>query len=119
MDRRDLKNKKDKYAKPETKKGGFKIPKWMDCSWRRVPCGKKSCKICGTLKKNYGKRFFGTERAYSDFDDIFSSVSLTFKDILKTIKEDAAKKGIEITNIDKIKNPPEPRAFSIYKKAKR
>lgn len=25
------------------------MPKWLDCSWKRIPCGKKSCKICGPL----------------------------------------------------------------------
>ena len=30
----------------------FKIPKWMDCTWRRIPCGRDSCSICGKINKH-------------------------------------------------------------------
>lgn len=33
-------------------KDDFKMPKWMDCVWRRVPCGKWSCKICGRIQQD-------------------------------------------------------------------
>ena len=34
-----------------TDESDFKMPKWQDCTWKRVPCGKDDCKICGKAKR--------------------------------------------------------------------
>ena len=32
-----------------------KIPTWMDCAWRRLPCGKADCPLCSQMAKDKKK----------------------------------------------------------------
>ncbi|MBU4298954.1 hypothetical protein KJ636_02845 [Patescibacteria group bacterium] len=47
IDNKDFLDKGDLLEKK-----GFQMPKWMECNWRRVPCGKENCPICGRIKKD-------------------------------------------------------------------
>lgn len=95
----------------------FKMPKWMECTWRRVPCGKDDCPICGRIKRDRQRHI---ERG-EDPDDIksaFEDVGRNFKEVLQMIKRDAEQKGFDITNIEDIQEPPEPEEFPFYRKVR-
>lgn len=93
----------------------FKMPKWMECTWRRVPCGKDDCPICGRIKKDRQKHI---ERGEDPDDPKFAieDVGQNLKEALQIIKEDAESKGFDITNIKDIQEPPQPKEFPLYNK---
>lgn len=93
------------------------MPKWMECTWRRVPCDKGNCRICGKIKKDREQHIVNGEDPDS-MGAIIEDVSNTFKEALATIKKDAEAKGFNITNIDDIQEPPKPKEFSLYNKIK-
>lgn len=100
------------------KKGDYKfeMPKWMECGWRRVGCGKDDCPLCGRIKKDRQRHIEKGEDPDS-LKSVFEDVGRNFKEVLAAIKQDAKQKGIDITNIDDIKEPPEPEEFPFYNKA--
>jgi len=103
------------------KDGSFKMPKWMECTWRRVPCGKDNCPLCGRIKKNRQKHIDRGEDP-DDLKSVFEDVGNNFKEALMMIKKDAERIGIDITNIDNtkgIKEPPAPKKFPLYRKVSR
>lgn len=94
------------------------MPKWMECTWRRIACGKDDCPICGRIKRD---RQSHIEKG-KDPDNIkcvFEDLGRNFKEILQRIKKDAKKRGFNITNIDDIKEPPEPEEFPFYNEVKK
>lgn len=93
----------------------FKMPKWMECIWRKVPCGKDDCPICGRIKRDCQKHIKRDE----DSDDpkfAIGDVGQNLKEALQIIKEDAESKGIDITNVKDIQEPPQPKEFPLYNK---
>ena len=96
----------------------FTMPKWMECTWRRVPCGKDDCPICGRIKRD---RQGHIERGADpdDFKSVFEDVGRNFKEVLEMIKKDAESKGFDITNIENIKEPPEPEEFPLYREVEK
>ncbi|PIP17147.1 MAG: hypothetical protein COX44_01480 [Candidatus Portnoybacteria bacterium CG23_combo_of_CG06-09_8_20_14_all_37_13] len=96
-------------------KNDFQMPRWMECTWRRVPCGKDDCPICGRIKRDRQRHI---ERG-EDPDDIkntIEDVGQSFKEALEIIKKDAESKGFDITNIKNIQEPPKPQEFPLYNK---
>jgi len=93
----------------------FQMPKWMECTWRRVPCGRDDCPICGRIKKDRQKHIEKGENP-DDPKFAFEDVGRNFKEALKIIKKDAESKGFDITNIEDIQEPPKPQKFSLYNK---
>jgi len=93
----------------------FKIPKWMDCSWRRISCGQDDCPICGRIKRDRQKHIDKGEDPDA-MSAVMEDVGNNFKEILATIKDDAMMHGIEIDNIEEIKEPPEPEVYPLYLK---
>ncbi|MBI4050290.1 MAG: hypothetical protein HY398_02475 [Candidatus Doudnabacteria bacterium] len=105
----------NKAFKAKVTKSTFKMPKWMECSWRRQECGRKSCKICSRLQKDRQRHLDAGEDP-DDMAVVFEDISLAFKETLAAIKRDAERLGIDITNIDHIQEPPRPEKFSLYRK---
>jgi len=91
----------------------FKMPKWMECTWRRVPCGRDECPICGRIKKDRQRHIEKGEDP-DDLKSVLEDVGRNFKEALEMIKKDAESKGFNITNIENIKEPPEPKEFPLY-----
>lgn len=116
MSKKEAKFMKDRgFEEIKLKNGKFKMPGWMDCVWKRVPCNKKSCPICGRIQKDRQKHIEKDE--YPDsLESVFEDIGKNFKETLNLIKKDCESKGIELTNIDDIQEPPEPEEFSLYKK---
>lgn len=104
------------WTENEIKKAdNFQMPKWMECTWRRVPCGKDGCPICGRIKRDRQRHIEHGEDP-DDMKSVFKDVGRNFKEVLEMIKKDAEEKGFDITNIDNIQEPPEPEEFSLYRK---
>ncbi len=95
----------------------FRIPKWMECAWRRVSCGKDDCPICGRIKKDHQRHIEKGEDPNS-MESALEDVGRNFKETMATIKKDCEKKGIDLVNVDeeKIQEPPEPEKFPLYNK---
>lgn len=96
----------------------FKMPEWMDCTWRRIPCGRDDCPICGKIKQDEEKHIQKGEDPDSP-EAMLEDVSHNFREALEAIKADAEDQGIDIENIDDIKEPPKPQEFDLYEKTKR
>ncbi len=112
------KNKKNKkYLKITKTEESFIMPKWMDCTWRRVPCGQENCPICGRIKRDREKHIALGENPDS-IEMVLEDVGNNFKEALAMIKKDAKRMGIDISNIDDIKEPPKPYEFNLYNKIK-
>jgi len=93
----------------------FKMPKWMECTWRRVPCGKDECPICGRIKRDRQRHIEKGENP-DDIKSVLEDVSQDFKEAMEMIGRDAERMGIDITNLEKIKEPPQPKEFPLYNK---
>lgn len=91
------------------------MPKWMECTWRREACEKDSCRICGRINRDRRRHIEAGEDPDS-WDSVFDDVGRNFKEALQMIKRDAAARGIDITNIDEIQEPPEPEKFLLWRK---
>ena len=98
--------------------GDFKISKWWECTWRRVPCGKYECKICGKIKQDRLRHIMKGEDP-DGMKSVFEDVGNSLGGALAMIKQHAAEMGIDITNINEaeLEEPPEPEVFPLYKKA--
>ena len=99
-------------------KGYKKMPKWMECGWRRIPCEKSDCPICGRIQQDRLRHIMAGENP-DDVKSCLEDVSRNFKEVLAMIKKDCEAQGIEISNIDKIQEPPEPKEFPLYQKVKK
>lgn len=91
------------------------MPKWMECAWRRVACEKNDCPICGRIKKDRQKHIEKGEDPDS-LESVFEDVGRNFKETLELIKKDCKAKGIDLTNVDNIQEPPELEEFPLYNK---
>ncbi len=95
------------------KTDNLKMPKWVECTWRRVPCGKDDCPICGRIKKDRQRHIEKGEDP-DDLKNVFEDAGRNLKEALEMIKKDAEGMNIDIINIKDIKEPPEPEEFPLY-----
>jgi len=93
----------------------FEMPKWMECTWRRVRCGEDDCPICGRIKEDRQRHIEKGEDPDS-MESVREDAGRNLEQALKMIKKDAEQKGFDITNIDDIEQPPPPEVFSLYEK---
>lgn len=93
------------------------IPKWMECTWRRKPCERDDCPICGRIKQDRLKHLAKGENP-DDIKIVLADAGNNLKEALTLIREDARLKGIEISNIDAVKEPPEPEQFLLYQEVR-
>jgi len=93
----------------------FKMPKWLDCTWRRVSCGKDECKICGRIKQDRMRHIIKGEDPDS-MKSAFEDAGRSLKETLEIVRRDAKKRGIDITNLKDIEESPDPEEFPLYNK---
>lgn len=98
-------------------KKSFEMPTWEDCAWKRIPCGKDNCPICGKIKRNRWRHIIKGD----DLDDmkaVFDDVADIFKEMMELIRTDCARCGIDLENIDESNEsgPPEPEKFVLWRK---
>ena len=114
---------------------GFRIPKWWECAWRRIPCKRSTCSFCGRLRK----LGFGPEMRDEQLEDSEEN----FKEMVEVLRYQAKDLGIppemllggrEITEDDFDDNgklietaeeeeweenrPPEAETFLLYRRVK-
>jgi len=94
------------------RKEALKIPEWMECTWRRKPCGKDSCPICGRINKYREKHITKGENP-DDMEFVLKDMGNILKETLNLVKKDAKRLGIDITNIKDIQEPPDPEKFPL------
>ena len=101
--------------------GGFLIPsggekevkEWLDCAWKRVPCGKRSCPLCGRVARDRD-RLLREGKDPDSIQGVFDSVGASFAETMALMQKEAERLGIDISNLDDIKEPPEPAAFPLW-----
>lgn len=93
------------------------MPKWMDCAWRRVPCGRDNCPICRRVKEERDRHLASGEDPDA-IETVLEDVGRSLKEALAMIKADAKRRGFKITNLDKISEPPRPGAWPLYIRVK-
>jgi len=113
---------KDKEIKEMEKRGfeyigtadDFKMPEWMDCTWRRNACGKDECRICGKIRRNRQGHMVKGEDP-DDLKFVFEDMNRDFKNAIRMIKKDAERRGIDISNLDELaeEESPEPKEFPL------
>lgn len=96
-------------------KAKSKIPTWMDCAWRRLPCEKEDCPLCSQMTKDREKHIAKGEDPDS-MSAALDDVGDYFKKTLKAIKKSAKENGLNLVDVKKLKEPPEPHAFPVYHK---
>lgn len=78
-----------------------------------MPCGEDDCPICGQIKEDRQRHIENGEDPDS-MESAMEDVGRNLEEALEMIKQDAESKGIDITNIDNIQQPPKPEEFSLY-----
>ena len=100
--------------------GGFLTPvgseeemkEWLDCTWKRIPCGKRSCPICGRIARDREK----LEREGNDPDSLENSLEIVganLAEALIMIQKDAEAMGIDIKNLDEVEDVPDLKQFPL------
>jgi hypothetical protein len=103
---------------------GFDVPEgseeevmeWLDCGWKRIPCGKRSCPLCGRMARDRER----LEREGIDPDSLeggLNSVGAELAEALIMIKKDADAMGIDITNIEEVEETPDSEEFPLVVEA--
>jgi hypothetical protein len=92
------------------------MPKWMECTWRRITCGKDSCMICGRLKRDREKAIAKGLDPDSP-EATIESVHTSLKETMRLLKESAKKFGINVNDQAdfKISEPPRENKFPLWR----
>ncbi len=99
-------------AKKESK---FKIPKWWDCQWRRVPCGKDSCAMCGRVNKQRKKHILRGEDP-DTMESALADVGDMFDETFELLHKHSKRMGIDLNNLPEEPEPerPEHEEYPLY-----
>jgi len=89
----------------------------MDCTWRRVACGRDDCPLCGKINKQRQKHIEKGEDP-DDLRCVFEDVSENFKETFELLEKDAEKMGIDLENVEDVEEPPRAEEYELYKKVK-
>lgn len=100
-------------------KKNFNFPSWYECTWRRVPCGKDSCKVCGKIKRDRERHIVAGEDP-DDIKNVFKDMGENFRQVLEMLKRDMERLNIDISDVNKddLSEPPEPEKFELHNKVK-
>jgi len=93
------------------------MPEWMECSWRRVPCGKFDCPICSRIARRDAKHRAAGKGPNSP-EVALEDVGADLAEALAIIQKDAERMGIDIENIGDIKEPPQAETFPLWQKVR-
>lgn len=93
------------------------MKEWQDCQWRRQACDLDSCPICGRINRDREAHIKKGEDPDS-MGSVIYDVSNNFKEMIGLLKKDAAKRGIDLNNLEDVKEPepPLPTDYDIYNK---
>lgn len=88
----------EKIVRPKTIRG-FRIPEWWDCEWRRVPCNKKSCKLCGKLQRERERHIAAGEDP-DDPEVFMHDIEKSLEETKVMIEREMKRMGVAIEEID-------------------
>lgn len=100
---------------------GFRVPRWWECSWRRVSCGEDGCRICGKIKQDRLRHVAAGEDP-DDPEHLFADVRNSLQETLQMVRKHAEEMGIDIVSAEAVENvagPPEPHEFPCYNEVAR
>ena len=106
----------DEIRKLLKEKYDFEAPDWWECQWRRLPCNRPECPLCGRLMKQRFKHQFKGEDPDSmeaGIEDIGDSLAET----MMMLRQDAERFGIDLNAIPEGETESPPEEFPISKKA--
>ncbi len=100
---------------PESEQNEFGLPKWMDCAWRRVGCGKDECPICGELRRvRQEQEIFAGETP--NIEHVLEDMQDNFEEMVSAMKTDAEEMGIDMSELEDMQQPPAPEEFPLYRR---
>lgn len=85
----------------------FKPPKWWECQWRRVPCGKDTCALCGRINKQRQAHIAKGEDPDS-IESAFGDVQDSFAETRAMLQKDAKRFGIDLENLEDVEYAEAP-----------
>lgn len=94
----------------------LELPAWIDCSWRRVVCGRDDCPICSRIERDRQKYTILGE----DPDNpqvLMEVLTGSLREVVVTMRKIATEMDIDLSNlndVDEEPDLPEPDAFSLY-----
>lgn len=103
--------------KQKDKEEVFQMPAWQDCTWRRVPCNKADCPMCGRVQRQRQKHIERGEDP-DTWEAAMQDVGETFKEVHGLLRKDAKRMGIDLDNLEEVEIPEPPKAgtYPIYNK---
>lgn len=102
----------------------FVVPKWWECGWRRVPCNKKNCRVCGRIIKDHQRHIEKGENPDS-WESVSEDIRNSFEETTELIKEEVEEMGLDWSEVRSVdsglqkEEMPNPRQFPVYRKATR
>jgi hypothetical protein len=92
----------------------FEYPAWQECTWRRVPCNKPDCPMCGRIQRQRQKHIDQGEDP-DDIEYVMADVKETFKETFELLKKNTKDLNIDFENLDEdCVSEPEPEEYLIY-----
>jgi len=79
---------------PPKKIDNFTVPRWWECGWRRVPCNKKDCRVCGRVLRDRDRHLIrGTDP--DGWEVIGQDIRNSFEETTELIKEEVEEMGLD------------------------
>jgi len=93
----------------------FDMPAWQDCGWRRLSCALESCPMCGRQKK-HRQRCLERGIDPESMEAAMDCIQKTFSEVGIRLRTDAAIMGVDLSNLEYIKEaePPPMESYKIY-----
>ena len=93
------------------------MPAWQDCGWRRLSCGEESCPICGRVERQRQK-CLARGLDPDSMEAAMECVGDTFAEVKELLQKDAKRMGIDLNNLEEVKEPepPLPESYPLYQK---
>ena len=95
----------------------FDMPAWQDCGWRRITCEKESCPMCGRQKK-HRQKCLNRGLDPDSMEAAMDCVQETFSEVGDMLRTDAARFGVDLNNLEDVKEtePPSMESYQICAK---
>jgi len=81
------------------------VKEFLNCAWRRIPCGKDTCPICGRINRQTEK-LIKEGKDPDSLESVFECVGANLAEVLAMAKKDAERHGIDIANLDDVADAP-------------
>lgn len=100
--------------KSSDKDSNGQMPKWMDCTWCKIPCNKDSCPICGKINRDRRKHIENGEDP-DNMDNILKDIKKDFIEVMEEIKKDIKEGKNSKLISENVEEFSMPENFGIYR----